>query len=194
MIIRQAHLGNQRCCCLLWLPAPGRRAFDDDPSSNDDQGDRSFHTLVAIVATMCMRGLGGETIWLYYKNKWQITTETNNAGLARPSREAQTKNAEDMAERQTDPEHSLCTPPHESSLRTQVRNTVMPATKESSTSTRRAEQRKIMRVVAGRGSASARAFTPSRCLGHERALVAVQLPTLCRGPAQRTVPFPSDLP
>ena len=62
---------------------------------------------------MCMRGLGGETIWLYYKNKWQITTETNNAGLARPSREAQTKNAEDMAERQTDPEHSLCTPPHE---------------------------------------------------------------------------------
>ena len=33
----------------------------------------------------------------------------------------------------------------------------------------------------------------SRCLGHERALVAVQLPTLCRGPAQRTVPFPLDL-
>ena len=62
---------------------------------------------------MCMGGLGGETIWLYYKKKWQITTETNNAGLARPSREAQTKNAEDMAERQADPEHSLCTPPHE---------------------------------------------------------------------------------
>ena len=113
MIIRQAHLANQRCCCLLWLPAPGRRAFDDDSSSDDDPGDGSFHTLVAIVATMRMGGLGGETIWLYYKNKWQITAETKNAGLARPSGEAQTKNAEDMAERQTDSEHSLCTPPHE---------------------------------------------------------------------------------
>ena len=142
---------------------------------------------------MRMRGLGGETIWLYYKNKWQITLETKDAGLSWPSREARTKNAEDRAERQTDSQHFLCSIHTKSSLRTQVRNAVMPATKECSTSTTRPEQRKIMRGVADRGSASARAFTPSGCLGHECALVAVQLPTLCRGPAQRRVPFPSDL-